>query len=80
MTMELFRAVLGWCAVINIGVLLWWAGFLMFAGDWVYRVHGKWFPMPRERFNGIHYTGMMYFKLFVLAVNIAPYLALRIVG
>lgn len=80
MTMEIFRAVLGWCAVINIGLMLWWGLFMMFAGDFVYRVHGKWFPMPRERFTELHYAGLMYFKVAVFALNVVPYLALRIVG
>ena len=80
MTLEVIRAALGWCAIINIGLLLWWFLFVMFAGDFVYRMHGKWFPMPREKFNAIHYTGIMYFKLAVLVLNVVPYLALRIVG
>ena len=80
MTMEMFRAVLGWCAIINMGLLLWWFLFMMFGGDFVYRLHGKWFPMPRERFNAIHYAGIMCFKLAVFVFNIVPYLALRIVG
>ena len=80
MTMEVIRAALGWCAIINIGVLLWWSLFMLFAGDFVYRMHGKWFPMPRERFTEIHYKGIMSFKLAIFLFNIVPYLALRIVG
>ena len=78
MTVEQIREVLGWCAVINIGLLLWW--FLMFAlaRDFVYRLHGKWFRLTPERFDAIHYAGMAFFKIGIFLLNIVPYLALRI--
>ena len=37
MTVDILREALGWCAVINMGVLLWWFLFLVFAHDWVYK-------------------------------------------
>ena len=79
MTVEQIRDVLAWCAVINIGLLLWW--FLMFAlaHDFVYRLHGKWFKLTVERFDAIHYAGMAFFKIGIFLLNIVPYLALRIV-
>jgi hypothetical protein len=80
MTMELVRDVLAWCAVINLGLLLWWFLFLTVAHDWTYRFHGKWFKISRETFDAIHYGGMAAFKLGILLFNLVPYLALRIVG
>ena len=79
MTIETIRDVLGWCAVINLGLLLWWFLFFMLAHDWMYRIHGKWFKLPVERFDAIHYSGMAFFKMCILLLNIAPYLAIRIV-
>ncbi len=80
MTIELVRHALGWCAVINLGLLLWW--FLLFAvaHDWTYRMHRKWFTLSVERFDAIHYAGIAFFKISVIVLNIAPYLALRIVS
>ena len=80
MTMEIVRDTLAWCAVINLGLLLWWFLFLTVAHDWTYRLHGKWFKMSRENFDAIHYGGMAAFKLGILLFNLVPYLALRIVG
>jgi hypothetical protein len=79
MTVEQIRDVLAWCAVINIGLLLWW--FLMFAlaHDFIYRLHGKWFKLTVERFDAIQYAGMAFFKIGIFLLNIVPYLALRIV-
>lgn len=79
MTIELLREVLGWCAILNYGLLLFW--FLMFssAHDWLYNFHSRWFALSVERFDAIHYSGMALLKLSVFMLNVVPYLALRIV-
>jgi hypothetical protein len=33
-----------------------------------------------ERFDAIHYAGMLFFKICIFLFNIVPYFALRIVG
>ncbi len=78
-TLDILRGVLGWCAVINMGMLLWWFLLLAFAHDWVYRMHNKWFKIPVEPFNAIHYAGIAFFKIAIFVFNIIPYIALRIV-
>ncbi len=79
MTIEVVRSFLGWCSIINMGLLLYWFLFIIFAHDWVCRVHGKWFKIPTDKFDTIHYAGMMYFKIAVFVFNIIPYFALCIV-
>ena len=79
MTIELLRDTLAWCAVINIGLLLWWYLFITFAHDWTYRWHTKWFKMSIDTFDAVHYGGMGLFKIGIFLFNLAPYLALRIV-
>ena len=78
MSIEMIRAVLGWCSIINMGLLLWWFLILLFAHDWVYRFHSKWFKLSPETFDAIHYTGIAFFKIVVFVFNIVPYFALRI--
>jgi len=80
MTLEIIRDALGWCAVINLGLLLWWILFLTFAHDWTYRLHSRWFKLSVESFDAFHYGGMAFFKLSIFLFNLVPYLALRIVG
>ncbi len=80
MTIEIARAVLGWCTVMNWGLLLWWFLFFTLAHDWLYRFHGKWFTLPTERFDAIHYAGMALFKIGIFLFNLGQYFALRIVG
>ena len=80
MTLEIIRGMLAWCTVINWGLLLVWLIIFIGAHDWMYRLHSKWFNISVEKFDGIHYSGMAFFKTAVLLFNLVPYLALRIVG
>ena len=79
MTVELVQQILGWCLVLNFGILFLWFGFFMFAHDFVYKIHTKWFKLSVDKFDGIHYATMAFFKLTVFIFNLVPYLALRIV-
>jgi hypothetical protein len=79
MTIEEIREVLGWCTLINLGLLLWWFLFISLAYDWVYKFHSKWFNLSSEKFDAIHYTGMAIFEIGIFLFNLVPYLALRIV-
>jgi hypothetical protein len=80
MIFETLRDVLGWCTIINFSILLWWFLFFSLAHDWLYRLHGRWFKLPVERFDAIHYAGMAFFKISIFLFNLVPYLALRIAG
>ena len=79
MTVDILRGALGWCAIINMGVLIFWFLMLVFAHDWVYRMHSKFFKIPVETFNAIHYAGMAIFKIVLFVFNVIPYFALCIV-
>lgn len=80
MTINIIRDALGWCAVINLGLLLWWFLAFTLAHDWMHRFHGRWFKLSAEHFDAIHYLGMAVFKIGILLFNLVPYLALRILG
>ena len=79
MESEEIRKVLGWCLAINMGFLMQWFLGIVFARDFVFRIHSRWFKIAEERFDEIHYTMMGHFKLAVIVFNLVPYLALRIV-
>ena len=80
MSLEVVRGALGWSAVLNMGILLWWFLFLTFARDWVYRVHSKFCSIERGQFDVIHYAGMTFYKICIFTFFIVPYLALRIMA
>ena len=69
-----------WSSVINLGLLM--LSFLAFSlgGNFIYRIHGKWYDIPKEEFNAIIYSGMMFYKICILFFNVVPYIVLRILG
>jgi hypothetical protein len=79
MTVEMVRDVLLWSTLINWGILLLWFFMIVFARDWVYRLHTRWFRLSREDFDKLHYGLMGGFKLLIFFFNLVPYIALRIV-
>ncbi len=77
MTLELIRAALGWAAVLNMALLLLWAGLFIFARPWMCKLHGRWFKLSPEVFDAMHYAGMGLYKIAVWMLLIIPYLVLR---
>ena len=77
-TIENLRILLGWCALINMVIMLVWFLAFIFARDFVFKMHTRWFKISEERFDEIHYTMMGYYKLVVILFNLAPYLVLRL--
>jgi hypothetical protein len=75
---ENLRTLLGWCTILNMAMLAVWSLAFVFAHDFVFRMHTRWFRISEERFDEIHYTMMGYYKLAVFLFNLAPYLVLRL--
>jgi Family of unknown function (DUF6868) len=80
MTIEVTRAFLLWCTVINYGVLLVWFLVFAFAHDGIQRIHGRWFRLSREQFDALHYVGMSIFKIGIILLNLVPLVVLSILG
>ena len=78
MAIELVQEPLGWCSLINVALLLIWFLFIVFAHDWIFRIHTRWFKLSSEKFDAIHYAGIGLFEMTIVIFNVVPYLALRI--
>lgn len=78
MTAITLRDVLIWSLVFNYVILLVWFGALVFAHDWVYRLHTRWFRLSRETFDALHYGGMAVYKIGILLLNLAPLVAVLV--
>jgi len=68
-----------WCTILNIGLLMLSFLIVAFNGDFVYKMHSKWFPMPRETFNVVLYSFIGMFKIIVFVFNIVPWVVLTII-
>ena len=45
----------------------------------LYRLWGRWFPLPREQFDALNLGGMTLYKIGILLFNIVPCIALYLV-
>jgi len=77
MTTAEMKDILLWCVVINYAVLIAWFGAFVVAHDWMmYKLHGRWFKVPVDTFDAIHYAGMAAYKIGILLFFLVPLLAL----
>ena len=80
MDLVTLRAFFMWCTIINGGFLTFTALVLTFAGNLIYRVHSKWFKMPREAFNIVIYSFLGLYKIIFIVFCLVPYVVLVILG
>jgi hypothetical protein len=79
MSIETARSFLLWCSVINYGILVGWSILVMLGRERLYRLWGRWFPLPREQFELLNLGGMTLYKIGILLFNIVPCIALYLV-
>ena len=79
MSIESVEHFLLWCLLINYAILVVWFLVFWFGHDWMFRLHSRWFHLPKERFDAIHYVSMAAYKLGTLFLNLTPYIALHLV-
>jgi len=80
MTVTELKDFLGWCTVINYGVVtVWFLGFV-WAHDALFRLHTRWFKLTPERFNAINYAAMAVYKIGILLLNLVPWVALHAIS
>lgn len=80
MSIATVRTFFMWCTIMNGGILILSTLLLVGARDLVYRMHSKWFPMPRDAFNVVIYSFIGLYKILFFVFNVIPYLALVIAG
>ena len=80
MSIEMVRSTFLWCAVINYALLLIWFLLYVLPHGWLYRLWGRWFHLTTEQFDSVNFAGMALYKLGIMLLNLAPLLALYVVG
>ena len=69
---------LGWCSIINIGLLLFYVMLLMVFRSLTKRIHSTLLNVDPEMLDAIYFQFLGNYKLAVIILNIVPYLALKI--
>ncbi len=79
MTTDSLLAFLGWCSVINLGVLIFSSVMLMACRGWFMAMHSKMFGLEEKELGSLYFRFLAYYKIVVIAFNLVPYFALRII-
>ena len=75
-----------WCRfllytlALNYSILMLWFLIIVFARDWVKRLHGQWFQLSDPTFDAIHYSGMAIYKVGIFLFNLVPLIAIYLMG
>ncbi len=77
---ELIQAFLGWCSIINIGLLLFSAIFVILLRDQVSTLHAKIFNLNKEDVFRAYFQYLAQYKILIIVLNIVPYFALKIMN
>ncbi len=80
MTLDSLATFLGWCAVINIGVLLLSTLLVCVLKDWVVGIHSKMFKLNPADLPMAYFEYLGNYKIAIYILNIVPYIALKIMA
>ena len=77
-SLQTVTAILGWCTVLNMGMLLFAAIFLIVLGKPVKRLHARMYGLTDEDLSRAYFQYLAQYKIAIFVFNLTPYLALRI--
>jgi len=67
------------CFILGVIILLLWFLLIVFAGDYVYQWHSKFYEITKEHLYWTMYAGIAFTKVFVFLVFLFPYIAIRMI-
>jgi len=80
MTMESLTEFLGWCSVLNIGLLLASTLSVIVGHERLASIHAKLLHMERPDLIRGYFQYLANYKIVVLVFNVIPYIALKVMG
>ena len=78
MTIEQIAVLLGWCTVLNFGVLAFTAIVLILFRKPVQGIHTRMSGLSTDVLNKLYFQYMGNFKILWILFNLTPYLVIRI--
>jgi len=79
-TLNEFTVFLGWCLVINVGILLFATLILTLFKNPVAKLHSKLFNLNPEDLPMVYFQWLGNFKMAIYILNLVPYIVLKIMS
>ena len=80
MTIEVITKFLGWTTVVNVGILLFSTVMLVAMRGTITTIHSRLFGLDEKDLGRAYFQYLGQYKIAIIVLNIAPYIALRIVA
>lgn len=80
MNIETLHNLLGWCLVINVGILFASTVSLSLLRGWASKTHAKMFDLDEVWIRQSYFTYLANFKIAVIMLNLAPWIALNLMN
>jgi hypothetical protein len=78
MTTEVLTELLGWASAINIVILIFSTLSLIAMRGAVSKIHSKLFGLDEKDLGRAYFQYLAQYKIAIIVLNIAPYVALKI--
>jgi hypothetical protein len=78
--LETVTAFLGWCTVINFGILIAAALAIVAMRGAIGNIHSSMFKLGETELSSAYFQYLANYKILVIVFNLVPYLALRIIS
>ena len=80
MTTETLTELLGWACVINIALLLFTTIIVIAMRGTISRIHSSLFGLDEKDLGRAYFQYIAQYKIAIIVLNIAPYIALKIMA
>jgi hypothetical protein len=80
MDMTAIQEFLGWCSLINVGLLTFSAVVVVWLRGPISRIHAKMFALEPDGLPRVYFEYLALYKIAIIIFNIVPYVALRIIA
>lgn len=71
---------LGWCCVINIGILCFTSISIVAFKTSISRIHGNMFGIKESDLMPLYFGYLANYKVLIIIFNIVPYIALKLIS
>ncbi len=74
------REFLGWCLIVNFGLLIFSTIMIVAARGWISSIHAKLFGLSEPTLSQSYFNYLANFKFLVIVFNFTPWVVLHIIA
>ncbi len=79
-SLETLTSFLGWCTVLNLGMLAFTSILVMVMRDRMTKTHATMFGVSEADLPRVYFQYMAQYQLATFVLNLAPYVALKLIA